>query len=93
VPLGTTCIDKRVCRTYHMQSCDVFDAERIVLSCVHVFGCTYFNMSKILKFKHARLTHRVKCVHFYIFLTCVNTYSTYKFNKIQTKLEKYIRRL
>jgi hypothetical protein len=37
-----------------------------------------------------RLARRVKHIRIYMFLTCVNTCNTYKFNKFQTKLEKYI---
>jgi hypothetical protein len=40
-----------------------------------------------------RLTRRVKCVRVYTYLTRVNTYNTIKFNKIQIKLEKYIRKI
>jgi hypothetical protein len=36
---------------------------------------------------------RVKHVHIYTYLTCVNTYITYKFIKFQTKLKKYIRKI
>jgi uncharacterized protein YlxP (DUF503 family) len=40
-----------------------------------------------------RLVHCIKCVCVYTCLTRVNTCSTYKINKFQTKLEKYVRKI
>jgi hypothetical protein len=67
------------------------------VSCQYVFRRACFNVLKIKKFKHAclrhitRLAHRVKCICVYTCLIRINTYSTYKFNKFQTKLKKYIK--
>jgi hypothetical protein len=82
-----------------VQARDLFDTERVVSARVHIFGHACFNMSKILKLKHAclrhviRLAHYVKLVRIYTCLTRVSTCSTYKFNKSQTKLKKYIRKI
>jgi hypothetical protein len=40
-----------------------------------------------------RLVRRIKYVCVYMYLTRVNTYNIYKFNKFQTKLDKYIRKI
>jgi hypothetical protein len=88
-----------VYRLYHVRVCDVFDTERDVSARVHVFGRARFNLSKICKPKHiclrhvTRLVRRIKCVRVYTCLTRVNTYSIYKFNKFQIKLEKYIKKI
>jgi hypothetical protein len=80
-------------------ACDVFDTKRVVSTRIYVFGYMCFNVLKIKKPKHVCLRHvtrlirRVKHVRIYTYLTCVNTCSTYKFNKFQTKLEKYIRKI
>jgi hypothetical protein len=68
----------------------------------HVFTCLdvcILTCQKLKKLKHTRLRHvtylvcRVKHVCVYTCLTRVNTYSTYKSNKFQTKLKKYIRKI
>jgi hypothetical protein len=61
-------IDKRVCRMYYVQACDVFDMKHVMSIRVYIFGCVCFNVLKIKKIKYARLRHmtrlarRVKCV-------------------------------
>jgi hypothetical protein len=73
--------------------------EHIVLVRVHMFERACFNVLKFKKLKHSHLRHvirlerHVKRVRVYTYLTRVNTCSTYKFNKFQIKLEKYIRKI
>jgi hypothetical protein len=81
-----------------MQTCNIFDMERVVSIHIHIFGRVYFNVLKIKKSKHIRLRHVTRLAHYvkhvsvYMYLTRVTTCScsTYKFNKFQTKLKKYI---
>jgi hypothetical protein len=73
------CIDKCVCRVCHVRARDV--STRVC-----------FNVSKTRKSEHGRLRHvtrlarRVRRVRIYTCLARVNTCSTYKFNKIQNKI-------